>query len=162
MGKYTYEELQQRPEWNDWLEIKKYIPNMTEKNDQTVPPEYGYIVDKFRQKYGIYISVMPKIDPEIDTERTLSFRFNGRILYLDGISNIIEEVSLSGRKFSDVMRQTINKAIDILNDETKMISMLEDNRDPSIPYLEVTPSSIRVWDSGTVSVNSNTDWNVNE
>lgn len=159
--KYNYEELQQRPDWNDWLRIKNYIPNLPEKNDLTVAPEYGYILDKLRQKYNIYISVIPIVDSELDTEKTLTFRFNGKIMYLDKINNVLEEIIVSGRKYTDTMRLAINKSIDILEDQAIIIKQIEDSKDPSIPYLEVSPKELRIWSIGSVSVKSNTDWNIN-
>lgn len=106
---------QMRPSWSDWNNyLKKYIPKMPLENRQDVAPEYGYIFDKLRQKYGIYISIIPKVDTNMEDSGELVFRFMGRLIKLQDINEVFKEVTISGFSYSSVAKIMTNIAIELI------------------------------------------------
>lgn len=109
---------QSRPDWSDWENnLKKYIPKMPLENKQDVAPEYGYIFDKLRQKYGIYISIIPKIDANLENSGKLVFRFIGKIIKLQDINEVLKEMTISGLSYSSVAKILTNIAIELIRNE---------------------------------------------
>lgn len=113
--KYKYEELLERVEWGDWIRsIKKYVHNMPLENDLNVAPEYGYIVDKIRQKYNIFLSVLPVNLEEINRPPIQKFRYNGTMMVMNKNARIDKEYIIADDTFPKTMRRIINIAIEYI------------------------------------------------
>lgn len=103
--------------WNSIL--KKYI-TYVDKTGYT--PTFGYIVDRFRIDYNIYISVYPIIKPSITTEGGVSsdsliiFGYRSEICKLDaGNNNVIIEWTGNDQAFYQAMRDALNKAVEFID-----------------------------------------------
>lgn len=113
--KYKYEELLERVEWEDWVKsIRNYVQNMPSENDLNVAPEYGYVVDKIRQKYNIFLSVLPVNLEEINLPPIQKFRYNGTMMVMNKNARIDKEYIISGDTFHKTMRRIINIAIEYI------------------------------------------------
>lgn len=113
------DDLQKRVDLVTWNTIKKYIPQQPEKNNTAFPPEYGYIIDYYRNNYNIYISVNPRSNSELNDDKTIVFDWKGDLYYIidnkikykfnycdPNFITVIRTIILEASKFLDTLEQT--------------------------------------------------------
>ena len=96
-----------------WRKLKKYIPLPKDGSYPDYTPTFGFVIDKFRTLYSIYISVTPNTKPDI----------SGNIIVLGYLEEVFKisgnnvEVHWSGnnQSFCGASREAIDKAFEILD-----------------------------------------------
>lgn len=144
----------ERPSWSDWNNyLKQYIPKLPLENKQDVAPEYGYIFDKLRQKYGIFISIIPNVDANFNDSGKIVFRYIGKLVNLESTNKIHKELTVTGLSYSSIAKKLTSVAVDLI--KTGEII------DPEA-FLEINPDLIWIEDESeeNVRIVSNTIWNV--
>lgn len=90
-----------------WEKLKTIIP--PESTEMKLTPKFGYVVDKFREMYGIYISTIPVSDDDI-----IIYRFRSQVYKISG-NNVIDTWTGTNQAFYIGMRYAINQAIEMVN-----------------------------------------------
>lgn len=107
MRKLSYEESRKRVSELVWKDkLSKYL----ERTEDGNPPTYGVVVDEFRYKYNIYISVYPVKDIEIDSNKRLIIRYSGEVMKANG-NEVLKESIVADHTYEDAMRKCIDIAI---------------------------------------------------
>ena len=91
-----------------WKTLQKYIP--VDSTNLTMTPTFGYIMDKFRTLYGIFISVTP-----ITNDDKIIIRYRMEIFKLNG-NDIKIHWSGEDQAFYLAFRRALDKAVDFIDD----------------------------------------------
>lgn len=84
----NFSDLQNRVSEISWEGMKGIIPPQREKNDLSLPPEYGYVIDMLRINYKIYITIYPRTNIELDSSQNSIFEWVGKINKINDIDKI--------------------------------------------------------------------------
>ena len=105
-----------RPTVGTWKVLRPYVGYPAGTVDMSLPPKFGHCVDTLREKYGIYISVIPHYQTQDteDEQRKLAFHFNGVCSIMPDPGVIIEEFNYTGQEYNAVMNSALVKAIEYL------------------------------------------------
>ena len=97
-----------------WKTMKGIISPQSEKNNTSLPPEYGYVTDNLRDKYNIYVFIYPKTEMGLDNvTNDLIFEWVGNF-YEISKNKIIYKYTVSGNNYIEVIRNTIDKAVEYI------------------------------------------------
>lgn len=105
-----------RPTTQTWKVIKPYIGWPAGSIDMSLPPKFGHCIDVLREKYGIYISVVPhlKVTDSPDNDKKLAFHFFGTCIVMEDMGKITDEYCFTGQEFPPIMNSALLKAIEYL------------------------------------------------
>lgn len=99
----TVDDLQKRIDEVRWKIINEFVPKQPEKNNTSFPPEYGYIIDYYRNYYNIYISILPKSNTELSNSPDLIFDWSGNFYHLEK-NKILYKYNFSDANYITVIR----------------------------------------------------------
>lgn len=105
-----------RPTTQTWKVIKPYIGWPAGTVDMSLPPKFGHCADVLREKYGIYVSVVPHMATTSSTEENLklAFHFFGTCTVMESPGKITNEYCFTGQEFPTIMNSVLLKAIEYL------------------------------------------------
>lgn len=105
-----------------WGTIKDMIPSPPKENNLNLPPELGYVVDRIRDNFSIYINVWPRKNRDLDNvNRDTIFEWVGDIYKVDG-NKIKWTYTISGTNYTKVIRDCIDKAVSWQREQNELTS----------------------------------------
>lgn len=105
-----------------WGTIKDMIPSPPKENNLNLPPELGYVVDRIRDNFSIYINVWPRKNSDLDNvNRDTIFEWVGDI-YKVSKNKITWQYTFSGTDYVKVIRDCIDKAVSYQREQQNLTS----------------------------------------
>lgn len=116
--RYDSKTWESRPTMLVWNDIKPYVGFQPGISETTLPPIFGWCVDQFREKHGIYISVTPHLQTvsKGETDSGLVFHFEGNVTKLNG-GKIVKNIKCTGIDFLTVLNNCLSLAAEYLKSE---------------------------------------------
>ena len=97
-------------DWNTYF--KDIIPAV---GDMSYTPTFGYIVDEFRELYGIYVSITTSTKSELTSDDKIVYNYREEVYKLRG-NDIVIHWSGSNQAFYLAMREALRKASEFVDD----------------------------------------------